>query len=177
MILIVSVPDLCILFTFMEPQIIWSPYPIYRAAATDCNCNSLGIYHVKGSDRMLTTLRIAYPNFTKKCRNTDLFWGAFTEDIVSTRDSKRLQSLNQFIDVADLTTKTTKKTYVGPNGVELSTMVYIFYTRISNGRMLNRWLSEKNNSSVFRLRFRGAKKVNKRRSEKLFLLSDQEMAS
>ena len=30
--------------------------------------------------------------------------------------------------------------------------------RLPNGRMLNGWLSEKNNSSVFLLRFRGAKK-------------------
>ena len=28
---------------------------------------------------------------------------------------------------------------------------------LPNGQMLNRWLSEKNNSSVFQLRFRGAK--------------------
>ena len=28
--------------------------------------------------------------------------------------------------------------------------------RLPNGQMLNRWLSEKNNSSVFRLRFHGA---------------------
>ena len=33
--------------------------------------------------------------------------------------------------------------------------------RLPNGQMLNRWLSEKNNLSVFWLRFRGAKKVNK----------------
>ena len=32
-------------------------------------------------------------------------------------------------------------------------------TRLPNGQMLNRWLSEKNNSSVVRLRFRGAKMV------------------
>ena len=35
------------------------------------------------------------------------------------------------------------------------------FTRLPNGQMLNRWLSEKNNSSVVPLRFRGAKKVKK----------------
>ena len=34
------------------------------------------------------------------------------------------------------------------------------YTRLPNGQMLNRWLSDKNNASVIQLRFRGAKKVN-----------------
>ena len=37
----------------------------------------------------------------------------------------------------------------------------ITLTCLPNGQMLNRWLSEKNNLSVVRLRFRGAKKVNK----------------
>ena len=34
-------------------------------------------------------------------------------------------------------------------------------SRLPNGQMLTRWLSEKKNLSVFRLRFRGAKKVKK----------------
>ena len=33
--------------------------------------------------------------------------------------------------------------------------------RLPNGQMLNSWLSEKNNLSVSRLNFRGAKKANK----------------
>ena len=63
--------------------------------------------------------------------------GDFNEDITSTRDSKRLQSLNQFLDDADLTTKTTKKTYVGPNGVELSTIDFIFYSKPIESRILS----------------------------------------
>ena len=35
------------------------------------------------------------------------------------------------------------------------------YSRLPNGQMLNRWLSKKNNLSVFWLRFWGAKKENK----------------
>ena len=34
-------------------------------------------------------------------------------------------------------------------------------TRLPNDLMLNHWLNKKNNLSVFRFRFRGAKKVNK----------------
>ena len=37
--------------------------------------------------------------------------------------------------------------------------IRIVLSRLPNGQMLNRWLREKNNSSVVRLRFRGAKKV------------------
>ena len=41
--------------------------------------------------------------------------------------------------------------------------LFLFYPRlhVPNGQMLNRWLSEKNNSSVVWLRFRGAKMVKK----------------
>ena len=75
----------------------------------------------------------------QKYRSThSLFLGGdFNEDVTSTRDSKRLQSLNQFLDDADLTTNTTKKTFVGPNGVELSAIYYIFYSKHIESRILS----------------------------------------
>ena len=39
--------------------------------------------------------------------------------------------------------------------------ISVIIARLPNGQMLNRWFSEKNNLSVVRLRFRGAKKVKK----------------
>ena len=75
----------------------------------------------------------------QKYRSTHYLFlgGDFNEDIISNRDSKRLQNLNQFLDDADLTTKTTKKTYVGPNGVELSTIDFIFYSKPIESRILS----------------------------------------
>ena len=39
--------------------------------------------------------------------------------------------------------------------------VFSGFSRLPNDLMLNHWLNKKNNLSVFRFRFRGAKKVNK----------------
>ena len=41
---------------------------------------------------------------------------------------------------------------------KLDSIYHMTLSRLPNGQMPNRWLSEKNNSSVFELRFRGAKK-------------------
>ena len=52
----------------------------------------------------------------QKYRSTHYLFlgGDFSEDITSTRDSKRLQSLNQFLDDAALTTKNNQEDLCGP---------------------------------------------------------------
>ena len=85
---------------------------------------------------MRTSLHLSRSRYNGQ-HNYLFLGGDFNEDITSTRDSKRLQSLKQFLDDADLTTKTTKKTYVGPNGVELSTIDFIFYSKPIESRILS----------------------------------------
>ena len=53
--------------------------------------------------------------------------GDFNEDISSRKDTRRECSLNQIISENRLTTSQTGKTYVGPNGVDTSTIDYVFY--------------------------------------------------
>ena len=53
--------------------------------------------------------------------------GDFNEDISSRKDTRRECSLNQIISENRLTTSQTGKTYVGPNGVDTSTIDYVFH--------------------------------------------------
>ena len=53
--------------------------------------------------------------------------GDFNEDITSHKSSRRKNSLNQVISENELTASINGKTYVNPNGVDVSTLDYIFY--------------------------------------------------
>ncbi|MCG7866407.1 MAG: hypothetical protein JAY74_08520, partial [Candidatus Thiodiazotropha taylori] len=53
--------------------------------------------------------------------------GDFNEDLYSQRDSVRLRSLKSFLDEVQLTTQKTDMTYVNQDGVDTSTIDYLFY--------------------------------------------------
>lgn len=53
--------------------------------------------------------------------------GDFNEDLSHSNSSRRKNSLEQFLTDNKLTTQSTGKTYIAPNGAEVSTIDYIFY--------------------------------------------------
>ena len=54
--------------------------------------------------------------------------GDFNMDITYHKSSRRKNSLNQVISENELTTSINRKTYVNPNGVDVSDLDYIFYS-------------------------------------------------
>ena len=57
-----------------------------------------------------------------------LLGGDFNECLTSQKATKRLTSIRKFLAENQLSWQQTGKTYIGPNGVETSTIDYIFYS-------------------------------------------------
>ena len=67
--------------------------------------------------------------------HTVIFGGDFNEDLQVEKHSERKQQLETFLRQCQLTTKYTEKTYVNPDGVEKSTIDYIFYPKALDQRV------------------------------------------
>ena len=85
---------------------------------------------------MWTSSRIVWHNYKKLYRNLRahilFFWeGTLTnvnECLTSQKATKKLTSIRKFLEENQLSWQQTGKTYIGPNGVETSTIDYIFYS-------------------------------------------------
>ena len=53
--------------------------------------------------------------------------GDFNEDLYGRRDSARLRSFKNLLEESQLTTQKTDRTYVNQDGVDTSTIDYLFY--------------------------------------------------
>ena len=61
--------------------------------------------------------------------------GDLNECLISQKATKRLTSIRQFFMENQLSWKQTGKTYTGPNGVETSTIDYVFYSKSIEDRV------------------------------------------
>ena len=68
--------------------------------------------------------------------HTVIFGGDFNEDLQSPKQSERKHLLEKFLNQCQLTTRETGKTYINPDGVEISTIDYMFFPKQLDQRVL-----------------------------------------
>ena len=86
----------------------------------------------------------------QKFKNTHriLLGGDFNEDLSSQKTTKRLTSFKQFLKENPLSSTQTRNTYVGPSGVETSTIDYVVYNQSVEDKVLENRVIDNLSSNV-----------------------------